>query len=84
MGPRTNVIRRQNIVACDCMYMWLAQDSSATGRAWNSLDTIEQTPLWYFITLTTLIYTDRATPLQWLQMPWRQIGGRPSAITMLI
>ena len=59
------------------------RQSGPTGGAWNSLDTTEQTPLWYVTTLGTAD-THRPGPLQWLQMPWCQLGTRPSTTNMLI
>ena len=39
------------------VYIWLTtrRQSGATGGAWNSLDTTEQTPLWYIITLGSAV-----------------------------
>ena len=69
--------------ACD----WLTQDCVVCHMrrgAWNSLNTTEQTPLWYDIMLGTPNTHRPAMPSRWLQMPLSQLSIRPAATTMLI
>ena len=55
----------------------------AVCRAWTSMEQsmhhFDRSLRW-----SLLIHTDRATPPWWLQMPWRQIGARLSATTVLM